>query len=53
MMSMRMYTIKLGEDSSFYLDLPRRIGEDTSLYKATLGHKVNHSFTPNSRYSTR
>ena len=49
LLSMRVYTIKLGEDSPFYLDLPLCIGQDTRQYRATLGHKANHSFRPNCR----
>lgn len=50
MLSMKVYTIKLGEDSTFYLDLPFNLGQDTTKYRATLGHKANHSFRPNCRY---
>ena len=49
LLSMRVYTIKLGEDSPFYLDLPLCVGQDTKQYRATLGHKANHSFRPNFR----
>ena len=44
----RAYTLRLGGGDLLYL--PPSLGRDPSLYCATLGHKVNHSFRPNCRY---
>lgn len=51
-LQMKTYTIKLGEDEDFYLDMPLDAGLNRSIYGASFGHKVNHSFTPNCKYST-
>ena len=46
-----VYKIKIDSNTSYYIDLPLEVGRDTtgSGYQASLGHKVNHSFTPNCR----
>ena len=33
-----------------YLDLPAPPYDDISVYRASLGHKINHSFKPNTKY---
>lgn len=45
-----VYKIKIDSNNTYYIDLPLEVGRDTGLYRASLGHKVNHSFTPNCRY---
>ena len=45
-----VYKIKIESNDTYYIDLPLEVGRDTSLYQASLGHKVNHSFRPNCRY---
>ena len=44
-----VYKIKIAGNTEYYIDLPLHVGRDSSLYRASLGHKVNHSFTPNCR----
>ena len=44
-----VYKIKIDSNNTYYIDLPLEVGRDTGLYRASLGHKVNHSFTPNCR----
>ena len=44
-----VYKIKIDSNDTYYIDIPLEIGQDTSLYKASFGHKVNHSFKPNCR----
>ena len=44
-----VYKIKIDGNTTYYIDLPLEVGRDTGLYRASLGHKVNHSFTPNCR----
>ena len=41
----KSYLIAL--DKEHDLDMPPEMGRNTSLYQATLGHKVNHWFAPN------
>ena len=41
-----MYTVALGVDN-LCIDLHPEIGKDVTKYNATLGHKANHSFQPN------
>ena len=48
-LAQRVYTINLGEEEDFYIDLPVEVGADVEKYCATLGHKINHSFQPNCR----
>merc|ERR1719481_755531 len=47
-----MYNIALdlGQEENLCIDIPTHMGNDVSLYNATLGHKVNHSFEPNSEF---
>jgi len=47
-----VYKIKIDSNTTYYIDLPLELGRDTTEtgYQASLGHKVNHSFTPNCRY---
>jgi len=48
-----MYNIALDigdEDDNLCIDIPPDMGNDVNKYNATLGHKVNHSFTPNSEF---
>jgi len=48
-----MYNIALDigdEDDNLCIDIPPEMGNDVNKYNATLGHKVNHSFTPNSEF---
>ena len=45
-----VYKIKIESNDTYYIDLPLEVGRDTSLYRASLGHKVNHSFRPNCCY---
>ena len=49
---MNMYSISLGlgEEENYCLDLPPHLGNDLSRYNATLGHKLNHSFKPNTEF---
>ena len=42
------YNIHMPEDEDFFIDVPPAVA-DLSIYCASLGHKVNHSFLPNSR----
>ena len=44
-----MYTLALGVDN-LCIDLPPEDGSDVTKYNATLGHKENHSFEPNTEY---
>ena len=37
------------EDEHFFIDFPPDMA-DLNLYCASLGHKVNHSFLPNSKF---
>ena len=46
-----MYTLALGLDN-LCIDLPPEIGNDVDKYNATLGHKTNHSFEPNTEMHT-
>jgi len=45
-----VYKIKIDSNTTYYIDLPLEVGRDTTLYQASLGHKVNHSFIANCRY---
>jgi len=48
-----MYNIALDigdDDDNLCIDIPPEMGNDVNKYNATLGHKVNHSFTPNSEF---
>ena len=45
------YNIHMPEDEDFFIDLPPSKA-DLSVYCASLGHKVNHSFIPNCRFGT-
>ena len=45
------YNIHMPEDEDFFLDLPPAMAS-LSVYSASLGHKVNHSFIPNSVFGT-
>jgi len=48
-----MYNIALDigeEDQNLCIDLPPELGNDVTKYRATLGHKVNHSFEPNCEF---
>lgn len=48
-----MYNIALDigeEDDNLCIDIPPEMGNDVNRYNATLGHKVNHSFQPNSEF---
>ena len=38
------------EEEQLCIDLPPELGSDTSRYTASLAHKVNHSFHPNSEF---
>ena len=42
-------TISLDDD--WVIDVPKQYAS-TNVYCASLGHKANHSFTPNSKYDT-
>ena len=42
----REYWVRVGTSSTY---LPPGLGRHTTLYCASLGHKVNHSFNPNCR----
>ena len=44
-----VYKIRIDSNDTYYIDLPLELGRDTSLYRASRGHKVNHSFKPNCR----
>ena len=44
-----MYTLALDVDN-LCIDLPPELGTDLNKYNATLGHKVNHSFEPNTEF---
>jgi SET domain-containing protein len=41
-----MYTLALGVNN-LCISLPPEVGQDVNKYNATLGHKANHSFVPN------
>ena len=41
---------KINFDDNTDLDLPKDLALDINLYRATLGHKVCHSFTPNCEF---
>ena len=43
------YNIHMPQDESFFIDFPPDQAH-LSTYSASLGHKVNHSFYPNSRF---
>ena len=43
------YNIHMPEDEDFFIDIPPPMAS-LSIYCASLGHKVNHSFIPNSRF---
>ena len=45
----KSYLIALDPDHD--LDIPPEIANDSEKYRATLGHKVNHWFQPNSYFS--
>ena len=45
------YNIHMPEDESFFLDFPPARASLTE-YSASLGHKVNHSFSPNCKFGT-
>jgi len=47
-----MYTLAFGlkEADDLCIDVPPELGNDVNRYNATLGHKVNHSFEPNSEF---
>jgi histone-lysine N-methyltransferase SETD7 len=48
-----MYNLALdlpGEEENLCIDIPTDMGNNVSMYNATLGHKVNHSFEPNSEF---
>ena len=45
------YNIHMPEDENFYIDFPPSMASLT-VYRASLGHKVNHSFLPNSVFGT-
>ena len=45
------YNIHMPEDEDFFIDLPPSKA-DLSVYCASLGHKVNHSFIPNCSFGT-
>ena len=47
-----MYSLSLGleDNDNFCLDLPPHLGNDVNKYNATLGHKLNHSFEPNTEF---
>jgi len=48
-----MYNIALdlgGDEENLCIDLPPDMGGDVTKYNATLAHKVNHSFEPNSEF---
>ena len=40
----------IGLDLDHDLDIPPEIANNTDIYRATLGHKVNHSPRPNSYF---
>ena len=44
-----VYKIKIDSNDTYYIDLPLEVGLNTSIYKASYGHKINHSFKPNCR----
>ena len=39
-----------GEEENLCIDIPPDMGGDVTKYNATLAHKVNHSFEPNSEF---
>ena len=43
------YNIHMPEDEHFFLDFPPNKA-DLTIYRASLGHKVNHSFLPNCKF---
>jgi len=48
-----MYNIALDigdDDDNLCIDVPPEMGNNVNKYNATLGHKVNHSFQPNSEF---
>jgi len=48
-----MYNIALdlgGDEENLCIDIPPDMGGDVTKYNATLAHKVNHSFEPNSEF---
>jgi len=45
------YNIHMPQEEDFFLDFPPSKA-DLSVYCASLGHKVNHSFVPNAEFST-
>ena len=45
------YNIHMPEDETFFLDFPPAQAQ-LSVYSASLGHKVNHSFSPNCVFGT-
>ncbi|XP_023324584.1 histone-lysine N-methyltransferase SETD7 [Eurytemora carolleeae] len=45
------YNIHMPQDEDFFLDIPP-LYRSLENYSASLGHKVNHSFKPNCRFST-
>ena len=44
-----VYKIKIDSNDTYFIDIPLEIGQNTKLYCASYGHKVNHSFKPNCR----
>jgi len=42
--------LDLEEGDNLCIDIPPELGNDVNRYNATLGHKVNHSFQPNSEF---
>jgi len=48
-----MYNIALdlgADEENLCIDIPPDVGNDVTKYNATLAHKVNHSFEPNSEF---
>ena len=45
------YNIHMPEEEDFFLDLPPAMA-DLNVYSGSKGHKVNHSFIPNSKFGT-
>jgi len=45
------YNIHMPQEEDFFLDFPPSQA-DLTVYCASLGHKVNHSFVPNAEFST-
>ena len=39
-----------GDEDNLCIDIPPELGSDATKYNATLAHKVNHSFEPNSEF---